>query len=58
MPAYLESTNPVNLPRYEALGFAPTGEFGPAGGPVITTMWREPRAAARGRAIKGVGPSE
>jgi GNAT superfamily N-acetyltransferase len=58
MPAYLESTNPVNLPRYEALGFAPTGEFGPAGGPVITTMWREPRAAARGRAAKGVDPSE
>jgi GNAT superfamily N-acetyltransferase len=43
-PAYLESTNPVNLARYEALGFLPTGEFGPDGGPVITTMWREPRA--------------
>jgi GNAT superfamily N-acetyltransferase len=45
MPAYLESTNPANLPRYEALGFAPTETFGPAGGPVITTMWREARAA-------------
>lgn len=44
MPAYLESTNPANLPRYEALGFVRTGEFGPAGGPVITTMWREARA--------------
>ena len=42
-PAYLESTNPANLPRYEALGFERMGEFGPAGGPVITTMWRPPR---------------
>jgi GNAT superfamily N-acetyltransferase len=41
--AYLESTNPVNLPRYEALGFVRTGTFGPPGGPVITTMRREPR---------------
>jgi GNAT superfamily N-acetyltransferase len=46
MPAFLESTNPANLPRYEAFGFARTGEFGLAGGPVITTMWREARAAA------------
>ena len=38
-----ESTNPVNLPRYEALGFERLGEFEPAGGPVITTMWRNPR---------------
>jgi GNAT superfamily N-acetyltransferase len=43
MPAYLESTNPRNLPRYEALGFRPRDEFGPTEGPVITTMWREPR---------------
>jgi len=42
-PAYLESTNPANLPRYEALGFERMGEFGPAGGPVITTMWRAAR---------------
>jgi hypothetical protein len=48
LPAYLESTNPANLPRYEALGFARTGEFGPAGGPAITTMWRDARAG-RGR---------
>jgi hypothetical protein len=46
MPAYLESTNPANIPRYEALGFALTGEFGPMGGPVIATMWREARTAA------------
>jgi GNAT superfamily N-acetyltransferase len=42
MPAYLESTNPANLPRDEGLGFRPEAEFGPANGPVITTMWREP----------------
>jgi GNAT superfamily N-acetyltransferase len=41
MPAYLESTNPANLSRYEALGFKRTGEFGPVNGPVITTMWRK-----------------
>ncbi len=43
-PAFLESTNPVNLPRYEALGFERGGEFGPPGGPVITTMWRNARS--------------
>lgn len=43
MPAYLESTNPVNLPRYEALGFRAIDEFGPAGGPTITRMWRDAR---------------
>jgi GNAT superfamily N-acetyltransferase len=43
MPAYLESSNPSNLQRYEALGFTRTGELGPVGGPVIATMWREPR---------------
>jgi hypothetical protein len=48
MPAYLESTNPANLARYEALGFARKGDFGPAGGPVVTTMWREPRAGRSG----------
>jgi GNAT superfamily N-acetyltransferase len=42
LPCFLESTNPVNLPRYEALGFERQGEFGPPGGPVITTMWRNP----------------
>ena len=41
MPAYLESTNPANLARYEALGFRRRAEFGPLGGPVITTMWRQ-----------------
>lgn len=43
VPAYLESTNPANIARYEALGFRSRGAFGPPGGPVITTMWREAR---------------
>ena len=43
MPAYLESTNPGNLPRYARLGFAKAGEFIlPSGGPKVDTMWREP----------------
>jgi GNAT superfamily N-acetyltransferase len=43
-PAYLESTNPANLVRYQAVGFAATGRFDlPDGGPSVTTMWREPR---------------
>jgi len=41
LPSYLESTNPVNLPRYEALGFRPVDRFTPPGGPTVTTMWRE-----------------
>jgi GNAT superfamily N-acetyltransferase len=41
MPAYLESTNPANLPRYAALGFGRRAQFAPAEGPVITTMWRQ-----------------
>lgn len=43
LPCYLESTNPVNLPRYESLGFRSIGEFAPPGGPTVTTMWREAR---------------
>jgi hypothetical protein len=43
LPSYLESTNPVNLPRYEALGFRRIGEFAPPEGPTVTTMWREAR---------------
>jgi hypothetical protein len=41
MPAYLESTNPANVRRYEALGFRHATEFNPEGGPVIRTMWRD-----------------
>jgi len=48
LPAYLESSNPVNDVRYRAVGFEPIGGFdlpdtvdGP--GPHVTTMWRDPR---------------
>ena len=43
MPAYLESSNPANLGRYERVGFRPVGEFPlPEGNVVVTTMWRPP----------------
>ena len=45
MPAYLESSNPDNDPRYERLGFERIGEFStPDDSRVVATMWREPRA--------------
>ena len=44
LPAYLESTNPANNPRYESAGFERMGEFSyPGSGPVVTTMWRPGR---------------
>jgi GNAT superfamily N-acetyltransferase len=44
VPAYLESSNPENDPRYERLGFARAGEFErPDGLLTCSTMWREPR---------------
>jgi GNAT superfamily N-acetyltransferase len=44
LPAYLESSNPKNLARYERLGFRAHGEFSlPRGGPTVTTMWRPAR---------------
>jgi len=42
-PAYLESTNPANLKRYEGAGFAKRDEIALAGGQVVTTMWRPAR---------------
>ena len=43
LPAYLESTNPANLERYEGVGFAVSNVFDlPDGGPTVTTMWRDP----------------
>jgi GNAT superfamily N-acetyltransferase len=43
LPAYLESTNPANLERYEGVGFAVYEVFDlPDGGPTVTTMWRDP----------------
>jgi len=42
-PAYLESTNEADLGRYRSVGFVDTGRIElPRGGPVVTTMWREP----------------
>lgn len=41
--AYLESTNPVNVPRYERLGFARFDSFELGwDGPEVAQMWREP----------------
>jgi GNAT superfamily N-acetyltransferase len=46
-PAFLESSNPINTPRYEALGFTVCGEFKlPEDGPSVTQMWREPAGTA------------
>lgn len=44
VPAYLESSNPRNVPFYERHGFVrrPLFEL-PRGCPVITPMWRDPR---------------
>ena len=44
VPAYLESTNPVNDHRYERAGFRPVdGITAVLSDAHITTMWREPR---------------
>jgi len=44
MASYLESTNAVNVARYESVGFRRVGSFTlPAGGPTVDTMWREAR---------------
>jgi GNAT superfamily N-acetyltransferase len=42
-PAYLESSNPSNHPRYASLGFEPIGEFTLPGGPSVQQMWRDPQ---------------
>lgn len=47
-PAYLESSNPDNVPYYLRFGFEVTGEIvlpdaDGAAGPVMTPMWRAPR---------------
>ena len=40
VPAYLESSNPVNDARYAAAGFRPRGRVVVSGGPAVTTMLR------------------
>lgn len=43
MPAYLESSNPANIGRYERVGFMPCGSFStPDDSRTVTTMWRRP----------------
>jgi GNAT superfamily N-acetyltransferase len=44
LPAYLESSNPRNEPRYERLGWRSIGSFDAADdGPPLTQMWRAAR---------------
>jgi GNAT superfamily N-acetyltransferase len=44
VPAYLESSNPRNVPFYARHGFVETGVIeAPKGGPKLTPMWRDPR---------------
>jgi GNAT superfamily N-acetyltransferase len=43
-PAYLESSNPDNVPYYQRFGFEVTGEITlPGGGPSLVPMWRPAR---------------
>ena len=42
IPAYLESSDPVNVPLYESHGFRVVGEVGIPDGPTVPLMWREP----------------
>jgi GNAT superfamily N-acetyltransferase len=43
-PAYLESSNPDNVPYYQRFGFEVTGEIRlPGGGPSLIPMWRGAR---------------
>jgi len=41
--AYLESSDPANVPLYERHGFQVTSEVAIRGGPTVPLMWRDPR---------------
>jgi ribosomal protein S18 acetylase RimI-like enzyme len=41
--AYLESSDPANVPLYERHGFLVTGEAVIVGGPTVPLMWRDPQ---------------
>jgi hypothetical protein len=43
MPAYLESSNPVNIPLYERFGFQVIGKIQSGASPVLTPMFRPAR---------------
>jgi len=42
-PAYLESSNPDNVPYYQRFGFEITGEIAVPNGPKLIPMWRQAR---------------
>jgi GNAT superfamily N-acetyltransferase len=44
IPAYLENSNPRNLPLYQRHGFTVTAQCRLGGGPNLWLMWREPEA--------------
>jgi GNAT superfamily N-acetyltransferase len=43
LPAYLEATNPRNIPFYESLGFKVVGAIQAGASPTISPMLRDPR---------------
>lgn len=47
LPAYLESSNPRNLPFYERHGFAALGKIQVGSSPTIVPMLRRPRPSPR-----------
>jgi GNAT superfamily N-acetyltransferase len=49
LPAYLESTNPRNLHRYQRLGFARLGALTLPAGPTVERLWRDPSRSPQDR---------
>ena len=43
MPAYLENSNPRNMPLYARAGFAAQRDISPEGAPPLISMWRTAR---------------